>query len=193
MYHLPKLAVGLALVATAFAAHADIKVGVVLSATGPAASLGIPEKNVFALLPKDHWRRVGRSTSSWTTRPTRARPPCKNIAQADRAKITVDAVIGSTVTPSSLAMTRSWHAEGRHAGDLAGGLGRRSCSPPMAREARMGLQDRRRTTALMAERDRRAHGGIGGVKTVGFIGFADAYGDSWYKVFSNCGRSCAAI
>ncbi len=30
---------------------ADINVGVVVSATGPAASLGIPEKNTFALLP----------------------------------------------------------------------------------------------------------------------------------------------
>ena len=32
-------------------AHADITVGVTLSATGPAASLGIPEKNTFALMP----------------------------------------------------------------------------------------------------------------------------------------------
>ncbi len=33
-------------------AWADINVGVTLSATGPAASLGIPEKNTVALLPK---------------------------------------------------------------------------------------------------------------------------------------------
>lgn len=33
------------------AVHADINVGVTLSATGPAASLGIPEKNTFALMP----------------------------------------------------------------------------------------------------------------------------------------------
>ena len=39
-----------ALVSTSVAAQ--IKVGVTLAATGPAASLGIPEKNVFALLPK---------------------------------------------------------------------------------------------------------------------------------------------
>ena len=31
---------------------AQIKVGVTLAATGPAASLGIPERNVFALVPK---------------------------------------------------------------------------------------------------------------------------------------------
>src|SRR5207249_3437189 len=44
----------LALIATAIVAlpaFADINVGVTLSATGPAASLGIPEKNTIALLP----------------------------------------------------------------------------------------------------------------------------------------------
>ena len=35
------------------AAHAQLKVGVTLSATGPAASLGIPERNTFQLLPKE--------------------------------------------------------------------------------------------------------------------------------------------
>ena len=33
-------------------AHADINVGVTVSATGPAASLGIPEKNTIALMPQ---------------------------------------------------------------------------------------------------------------------------------------------
>ena len=32
-------------------ARADLNIGVTLSATGPAASLGIPEKNTFELLP----------------------------------------------------------------------------------------------------------------------------------------------
>ena len=35
----------------AAAAQAEINIGVTLSATGPAASLGIPEKNTFELLP----------------------------------------------------------------------------------------------------------------------------------------------
>ena len=43
------LAVFLAGAATS--ALADITVGVTLSTTGPAASLGIPEKNTIALLP----------------------------------------------------------------------------------------------------------------------------------------------
>ena len=39
------------LAACSFSAYADINVGVSVSATGPAASLGIPEKNTISLLP----------------------------------------------------------------------------------------------------------------------------------------------
>src|SRR5690348_13556221 len=49
------LAASLAALLTAVAAapaRADITVGVSVSATGPAASLGIPEKNTIALLPR---------------------------------------------------------------------------------------------------------------------------------------------
>ena len=42
----------LALAGLAGAARADITVGVTVSATGPAASLGIPEKNTVELMPK---------------------------------------------------------------------------------------------------------------------------------------------
>ena len=52
-----------ALVATA--AQADINVGVTVSATGPAASLGIPEKNTIALMPKEiAGQKVPSSVSS---------------------------------------------------------------------------------------------------------------------------------
>ncbi|MCB2035222.1 MAG: branched-chain amino acid ABC transporter substrate-binding protein, partial [Ottowia sp.] len=43
---------GAILTGLAATAWADVNVGVTLSATGPAASLGIPEKNTVALLPK---------------------------------------------------------------------------------------------------------------------------------------------
>src|SRR5919197_607555 len=51
-------------------ALADITVGVTISATGPAASLGIPEKNTRKLISEHK----------------------------------VDVVVGSTITPNSLAM-----------------------------------------------------------------------------------------
>ena len=45
------LAQAFALVLAAGSAWADVTIGVIVSATGPAASLGIPEKQTFALLP----------------------------------------------------------------------------------------------------------------------------------------------
>ncbi|MCK7500772.1 MAG: hypothetical protein MZW92_69215 [Comamonadaceae bacterium] len=61
----PVLALGAAQVAAQ-----DIKVGVTVSATGPAASLGIPEKNTFALMPTTIGGQQGAATSSSTTPPT---------------------------------------------------------------------------------------------------------------------------
>ena len=47
-----KIIVSALLSGLSLAALADVNVGVTLSATGPAASLGIPEKNTIDLLPK---------------------------------------------------------------------------------------------------------------------------------------------
>jgi len=48
---LNKTLLALAALCAATLAHADVNVGVTLSATGPAASLGIPQKNTIALMP----------------------------------------------------------------------------------------------------------------------------------------------
>ena len=46
-----RLIVGLTLVAAVFSVSAQIKIGISLATTGPAASLGIPEKNTVTLYP----------------------------------------------------------------------------------------------------------------------------------------------
>src|SRR5207244_11915684 len=89
----------LALVATG--AAAQVKVGVTVSATGPAASLGIPERNTIPMCPKTV---AGKSieyivlddASDTTTAVQNTR---KLIGESK-----VDAIIGSTTTPNSLAM-----------------------------------------------------------------------------------------
>ncbi len=43
------------------AALAEIKVGVTIAATGPAAALGVPAKNTFALWPAEIARREGHA------------------------------------------------------------------------------------------------------------------------------------
>ena len=92
-------AIGLAFAATA--AQAEIKVGVVLSATGPAASLGIPEKNSISLLPTT----IGGETVSYivlddASDTTTAVKNARKLVAEDK----VDVIIGSTTSPASLAM-----------------------------------------------------------------------------------------
>src|SRR6187402_3921290 len=82
-------------------ANADINVGVTVSATGPAASLGIPEKNTIALMPQTIGGQkvnyiVLDDASDTTTAVANAR---KLITESK-----VDILLGSTTTPNSLAM-----------------------------------------------------------------------------------------
>jgi branched-chain amino acid transport system substrate-binding protein len=82
-------------------AHADINVGVTLSATGPAASLGIPEKNTFELLPTT----IGGEKVNWIvlddgSDTTKAVTNTKKLISENK----VDVIVGSTITPNSLAM-----------------------------------------------------------------------------------------
>ena len=82
-------------------AWADVNVGVTVSATGPAASLGIPEKNTFALMPQSIGGQkinyiILDDASDTTAAVTNTR---KLIADGK-----VDVVVGSSTTPASLAM-----------------------------------------------------------------------------------------
>ena len=101
--HTGTIAGGVALAALALAttAFGQVRIGVTVSATGPAASLGIPERNTVAMCPKEV---AGRSVeyivlddASDTT--TAVQNTRKLIGESK-----VDAIIGSTTTPNSLAM-----------------------------------------------------------------------------------------
>jgi branched-chain amino acid transport system substrate-binding protein len=167
-----------ALIGIAFAgpAAAQIKVGVTLSATGPAASLGIPEKNTFPLLPKTiAGQTVEYVVLDDASDSTTAVKNARKLISEDK----VDVLIGSTVTPNSLAMI-----------DVAA----ESETPMISMAASAAIvepQDAKRrwvfktpqndshmTTAILS------HMADNGIKTVGFIGFADAYGEGWYREVS---------
>ena len=82
-------------------ALADIQVGVTISATGPAASLGIAEKNTIALQPtqvggeKIHYTILDDASDT-----TQAVKNVRKLIAEDK----VDVILGSTTTPNSLAM-----------------------------------------------------------------------------------------
>ena len=80
--------VAAATVASSVTAHADIKVGVVLSETGPAASLGIPEQKTVRLFPK----QIGGQNIQYIIRddasdPTAAVKAAKELIDADNVDV----------------------------------------------------------------------------------------------------------
>ena len=153
------------------AANADINIGVTLSATGPAASLGIPERNTIELLPttvagqKINWIVLDDASDT-----TKAVTNIRKLIAEDK----VDVVVGSTITPNSLAMI-----------DVAADSETPMIS--MAASARIVDPGNPKTRwvfktpqndALMADAVA-VHMKANGVKTLGYIGFNDAYGDGW--------------
>ena len=94
-----------AMLAAALSAPAladTIHIGVTVSATGPAASLGVPQRNTIALLP----RTIAGDDVVYIvlddgTDATRAVANMRKMIDEQN----VDAVIGSSATPASAAMS----------------------------------------------------------------------------------------
>jgi branched-chain amino acid transport system substrate-binding protein len=157
--------------AFAVAARAEINVGVTLSATGPAASLGIPEKNTFELLPAT----IGGEKINWivlddASDTTRAVTNARRFITENK----VDVIVGSTITPNSLAMVDVVSdAETPMISMAASALIVNPANPRTRWVFKTPQSD-----ALMADAIA-VHMKANGVKTIGYIGFADAYGDGW--------------
>ena len=124
-----------AAIAASPAVKADtVHVGVTLSMTGPAASLGIPERNSINLLPK----KIGGDDVEYTVLDdagdtTQAVANMRKMIEAG-----ADVIIGTSVTPGSLAMVRrGGRAEG--ADDLAGRF--RRVDPADGCRPALGVQD----------------------------------------------------
>ena len=91
----------LALIAAAGAAQADINIGVSVSATGPAASLGIPEKNTFAILPTTiAGEKINYIVLDDATDPGQATKNARKLVTEDK----VDVLVGSSSTPACAAI-----------------------------------------------------------------------------------------
>jgi branched-chain amino acid transport system substrate-binding protein len=167
---------GVVLVGGAGMAQAQIKIGVTLSSTGPAASLGIPEKNTIALLPKEMGgKSVEYIVLDDATDVTQAVQNMRKLTSEDH----VDAVIGSSVTPNALAMTEVAAETHTPVISLAASAG--IIEPMDAKRAWVFKVPQ--NDSLMA-RAIAQHMAQHGVKSVGFIGFSDGYGESWLSEFT---------
>jgi branched-chain amino acid transport system substrate-binding protein len=167
----------LAVIATfSAAAFADINVGVSVSATGPAASLGIPEKNTIALLPASiGGQKVNYIVLDDATDPTVATKNIKKLISEDK----VDVVIGSSTTPNSLAMM---DVAADNETPMISMAGSAIVVEPMDAKRhwvfKSAQNDAHMATAIVQ------HMTDKNLQTVAYIGFADAYGDGWFKEFA---------
>ena len=162
--------------AIAATALADINVGITLSATGPAASLGIPEKNTIDLLPKTiAGQKVNYIVLDDATDTTTAVKNTRKLISENK----VDVVIGSTTTPNSLAMI-DVAADGETP-MIAMAASSRIVEP---------MDDKRKWVFKTPQNDAQMSTAIvehmtnNNVKTVAYIGFSDAYGEGWWNEFS---------
>ncbi|SAK92076.1 extracellular ligand-binding receptor [Caballeronia ptereochthonis] len=155
---------------------AGVKIGVTVSATGPAASLGIPEKNTISLLPKEiAGQKMQYIVLDDATDSTQAVKNARKLTSEDH----VDALVGSTVVPNSLAMIDI--AAETQTPMISMAAAASIVEPMDAKKAwifKTPQNDILMATAIAQ------HMSNHGVKTVAFIGFSDAYGESWFKEFS---------
>ena len=152
-------------------AMAQIKVGVTISTTGPAASLGVPQRNSIPLLPKIiAGQTVDYIVLDDGTDSTRAVANARKLIDENA----VDLLIGSTTTPASLAMIDVAAEKKTPMISLAASA---RLIEPMD-PARRWVFKAPQNDSLMADAIA-GHMAAHGIKTVGFIGFNDAYGDGW--------------
>ena len=160
------------LAGAATTALADITVGVTLSTTGPAASLGIPEKNTVALLPQSiGGQKVNYVVLDDATDPTAASKNARKLVTEDK----VDVIIGSSTTPTSTAVLE---------------VAAESKTPQLALAPFAPAADKAAWVFQMPQ-DFGIMGGAvvdhmvaNGVKTMGFIGYSDGYGELWLRVMN---------
>jgi len=159
-----------------FADQPVIKVGVSISTTGQGAALGIPEKNTLEVVAKEiGGAKIEIIQLDDAGDPTVATTNARRLATEDK----VDILIGSAVTPATLAVA---------------GVAWETAVPHFALSPMPFQPGREKWTFVMPQPVPLMAKGIfenmkaKGVKTVGIIGFSDSWGDLWVKEFKASGE-----
>jgi branched-chain amino acid transport system substrate-binding protein len=150
--------------------YAQVKIGVTVSATGPQASLGVPEVNAIGLLAKE----IGGQKVEYTILDDKS--DTTQVVANTRKLIAenVDVIIGSSTTPNTLAMI----------GPVAEG---QTPVISLASSARLisPMDDQKRWIFKTPHSDSHMasaiadHASKTGVKKIAFIGFNNALGDAF--------------
>ena len=151
---------------------AQVKIGVIVSATGPAASLGIPEKNTVAMCPKTiGGKSVDYIVQDDGTDTTNAVQVTKKLVSDNN----VDAIIGTSTTPATMAMLDVIADAETPTISLASSI--RIIDPVDAKRAWMFKTPQ---TDVMMAGAILEHMAKSGVKSIGYVGFNDALGEAFF-------------
>jgi len=170
---LRKTLVTLAITAlSATAALADLTIGVSLPLTGPASGLGIPMNNQLKLWPQTiAGEKVKLIILDDATDPTNGVKNARRFVTDDK----VDLILGSAATPVGIAMA-DVALESKTPQLLA-----TPAQLPPGKDAwsfRLPQSNAVMSHAVVEHMKKQ------GIKTVGFLGYTDAYGEGWLKDFT---------
>lgn len=177
---LSMLAAAVAL-ALPFSAFGQVKVGITIASTGSAASLGIPQRNTVSLLPTMvDGQAVEYIVLDDGTDPAAALRNMRKFVESDR----VDVVVGTSVTPGSLAMV-----------DVAG----ETRTPVISVAANTGIvepvEGPRQWVFKTPQNDRLMAEALAdamvshGIRKLGFIGYDDSYGEGWLHAMQDAAQA----
>ncbi|MBT8766930.1 ABC transporter substrate-binding protein [Metapseudomonas boanensis] len=155
-------------------AQADVKVGVITSSSGPLALVGLPQKNSTPLLPTQAGnQKVTYIALDDGSDPTATVKALKKLISEEN----VDAIIGPSGSPNAMGVIQFAAEAGV---PLLAPVGTASVVLPMNEQKKWVFKTTQNDDLI-------AKALVGnmvakGVKTLGFIGTADPYGENWAKV-----------
>ncbi len=153
----------------ASAALADINVGAVLSLTGPGSGLGIPMQKQLQLFPKEiAGQKINLIILDDASDPGKGVSNTRRLITEDK----VDVILGSCLTPVAAAMAPV-AAENKVLQVAASPVG----VPPGQDHWLFRLPQGNDVMAHAMFQHMKKQG----VKTIGFLGYTDAYGELWLK------------
>lgn len=168
-------ALSVVLAALATPAQSQVKIGVIASATGPTAVVGLPQRNTVPLLPT----KVGDLTVEYVSLDDASDPNqtvtlFKKMISEDK----IDALIGPTGSPNAMGLIQFAADSGT---PILAPVGAASVVLPMTEQKKWVFKTTQNDDIIAKALVN--HMVANGVKTAGFLGFNDAYGESWLTVF----------
>jgi len=157
-------------------ANTPIKVGIDLSTTGPAAAIGISSKNAMLMWPATLAGHPAQYVIlDDSSDPGAAVRNVRKFVSEDK----VDVIVGPNTTPSAMAALDAAAETGTPMITL---IGTSQVVEPQEGKKIWAFKMAQNDAAMadVVTRYMANHN----VKTVGFIGFADGYGESWLQQFS---------